>query len=152
MKDGVMLSRVPYLYGGEAMLYIIKSGKTLHVQEAHRCYQVIVSLERLFDGRLEDELTTLKGRQAALKKHSTKRYNLPLYVNDQEVYFSTSSWRLPSTVLINAVRVISIEPHGLHTHILFDQGNHLLLEEEPRRLKKRWAETLQFAKKITLKN
>ena len=130
------------------MLYIQKEGKTLHIVEAHKAYVMHGSLEAFLNARLKQELTTLQGRQSVLKHYAPNRYLVPLYINATEVYLFTRPKRAMHTVLLNTVRIISVEAHPHGAHILFDQGTSLTLPENPTRLKRRWMESLHFTQKL----
>lgn len=126
------------------MLYIQKEGSTLSLKEDDRMTDIQMSLERFLTQRLRHHEGHDLNAQNDLKVHYRHRYLRPWYIHDKECYVATHCHTSYATHLINVMRVLSVEPLGLNTLIVFDTGCHLTLPLATKHFKRRWLEATQF--------
>lgn len=90
----------------------------------------------------EKEVTTLYARMEIVKKITKRRNNVPLYINNQLLFFKIKA--IPN-IWINYFNVLEYESENKKTRVIFKNGTTLLINKRIKYLR----ETIKVIKKIT---
>lgn len=93
---------------------------------------------------LIDDLTTLKGRLKAIRIKYGMRKNIPIYLNNNLVFFRLIED--DKLIYINAMMVLRLTKDGDNTVIYFKNDSKLLVKRKVRFIKSQWERSLLIEK------
>lgn len=130
------------------MDYIKQSMSGIKVHTGFNLETYNQSINKYFNNLLIKHLTTLKGRQEAIKTRYNLQSNVPLYIDRKHCFYQSHHTRDLKNVYINAMNVITIKPLNSKCEITFKNHHKLIVDKPYVKLLRKHERTLSIANDI----